>query len=82
MSDYLIIVSPGETWQHSVLVLDAPNASEAEQAMWTERRYNSGEPVCVRETKDRLTATNSAKYVIPYDAARVEASREMVRYND
>jgi len=80
--DYLVIVSPGETWQTIWLVTDAPSASEAEQMVWTERGYNSGEPVRVRLVGDRSAAMCSATYATSYDAARVEASRETVRYND
>lgn len=80
--DYLVIVSPGETWQTIWLVTDAPSASEAEQMVWTERGYNSGEPVRVRSVADRHAATLAAKYVTRYNATRVNASREMVRFND
>lgn len=82
MKDYLVILSPGETWQHFWLVLDAPSANEAEQMVWTERGYNSGEPVRVREVFNSATATKSATYTTTYDAKRVAEAREMIRYND
>jgi hypothetical protein len=80
--DFLVVVSPGESWQARWLVMAAPNASEAEQAVWTERGYNSGEPVRVHPVSDRSAATDSALHVITYDKMTVDEHREMVRYND
>jgi hypothetical protein len=80
LTDYLVVVSPGEGWQTIWLVMDAPSGTEAEQMVWTERRYNSGEPIRVRPVADRTGASASATYVTTYDIKRVEESRELVRY--
>lgn len=89
VKDYLVTVSPGEKWEAIWLVRDAPSASEAEQSVWTERGYNSGEPVRV---KPRSTEYHPQCYsfapcpewhhIITYSASEVESARELVRYND
>lgn len=80
--DYLVILSPGEGWQTIWLVLDAPRPSDAEKMVWTENGYNSGEPVRIRPVISRADAIKSATYTTTYDPARVEASKELIRYND
>lgn len=82
MNDYIVVLSPGESYQTRWLVLDAPNASEAIQMVWTEKRYNSGEWVRTAPVSSREAAVKSADHIISYDRVRVEASRELVRYND
>lgn len=80
--DYFVIIAPGENWQRVFLVLDAPSPREAEQAMWTERGYNSGDVVRVRTAANRELAAGSACEVITYDAKLVNEWRSVVQYND
>jgi hypothetical protein len=80
--NFLLIVSPKESWQRIYIVRDAPSSWEAEQMMWTEKGYNSGEPVHIYPCGDVTVASAAAKEVFTYNAAKVEASRETVRYND
>jgi hypothetical protein len=78
--DFVVTVSPDELWQVRWLVMNAPNFHEAEQAVWTERGYNSGEPVRVRRVRAGMNLSDCR--VLEFNQKAVDEARELVRYND